>query len=99
MDGSPKSRLRLRVSPGSSGRGLVGRYGDGWKVRVAAVPEHGRATAEALDLLAEALEVPRSSLTLVSGAASRDKIVELSGIAPAEIERRLASAGGEETAP
>jgi uncharacterized protein YggU (UPF0235/DUF167 family) len=40
--------------------------------------------------------VPRSSVSLVSGVASRDKIVELAGIEPDEIERRLATAGGQE---
>ena len=45
----------------------------------------------------ETLDVPRSSVTLVSGGGSRNKIVELAGIAPDEIERRLATAGGQET--
>ena len=47
--------------------------------------------------VAETLVVPRSSVTLVSGGGSRDKIVELAGIEPDEIERRLATAGGQET--
>jgi uncharacterized protein YggU (UPF0235/DUF167 family) len=36
-------------------------------------------------------------VTLVSGGGSRDKIVELAGIEPDELERRLATAGGQET--
>ncbi|HEY7795795.1 MAG TPA: DUF167 domain-containing protein, partial [Gaiellaceae bacterium] len=67
-----------------------------WKVRVAAAPERGRANEAVLELLAETLAVPRASVTLVSGSASRDKIVELSGIPPDEVERRLATAGGQE---
>ena len=85
-------RVRLRVSPGSSRAQIVGRYADGWKVRVAAAPEHGRANDAVLRLLADALSVPRESLTIVSGHSGRDKIVELSGVGPATIERRLASA-------
>jgi uncharacterized protein len=92
------TRLRLRVAPGAARPAVVGRHGDGWKVRVAAPPERGRANAAVLELLADALGVPRASVTVVSGAASRDKIVELAGIAPDEIDRRLASAGGEEGA-
>ena len=49
-----------------------------------------------LALLAEVLAVPRSSVMLVSGGGSRDKIVELAGIEPDEINRRLAIAGGQE---
>ena len=66
-------------------------------MRVAAPPERGRANDAVLTLLAETLAVPRASVMLVSGGSSRDKIVELSGIAPDEIERRLATAGGQET--
>jgi len=66
-------------------------------VRVAAAPERGKANEAVLALLAETLSVPRSSVTLVSGSGSRDKIVELAGIEPDELERRLATAGGQET--
>jgi uncharacterized protein YggU (UPF0235/DUF167 family) len=65
-------------------------------VRVAAAPERGRANEAVLELLAETLSLPRASVSLVSGSSSRDKIVELAGLAPDEIDRRLASAGGEE---
>jgi uncharacterized protein YggU (UPF0235/DUF167 family) len=89
--------LRLRVAPGSARPAVVGRHGDSWKVRVAAAPERGRANDAVLALLAEALALPRASVSLVSGGSSRDKIVEVSGIDPDETDRRLAGAGGEET--
>ena len=84
--------MRLRVSPGAGRAAIVGRYGEGWKIRVTAPPEGGRANDAVLRLLAEALAVPRDSLTLVSGHSGRDKIVELAGLGPALVERRLASA-------
>ena len=90
------TRLRLRVAPGASKAGVVGRHGEAWKVRVAAAPERGKANEAVLALLAVALAVPRANVTLVSGSSSRDKIVELAGIEPDEIERRLATAGMEE---
>jgi uncharacterized protein (TIGR00251 family) len=90
--GEPSTRLRLRVSPGAGRAGVVGRHGDGWKVRVTAPPEGGRANEAVLRLLAETLALPRRALTLVSGHGARDKIVELDGIAPAQLDRRLASA-------
>jgi uncharacterized protein (TIGR00251 family) len=86
------TRLRLRVSPGAGRAAIVGRYGEGWKIRVTAPPEGGRANDAVLRLLAETLAVPRDSLTLVSGHSGRDKIVELAGLGPALVERRLASA-------
>ena len=90
--GSETTRLRLRVSPGGSRAAVVGRHGDAWKIRVTAAPERGRANEAVLRLLADTLAVPRAAVTLVSGHGGREKIVELSGVGPALIERRLASA-------
>jgi uncharacterized protein (TIGR00251 family) len=86
------TRLRLRVSPGAGRAGIVGRHGDAWKVRVTAPPEDGRANEAVLRLLADALSVPRGTLSLVSGHTGREKIVLLDGVGPARIERRLSSA-------
>jgi uncharacterized protein (TIGR00251 family) len=84
--------LKLRVSPGARRPGLAGRHGDAWKVRVAEPPEDGRANDAVLRLLAETLGVPRAALELVSGHASRDKIVVLDGLEQAHTERLLVSA-------
>jgi uncharacterized protein len=89
------TRLRLRVSPGAGRSAVVGRHGAGWKVRVAAAPERGRANDAVVGLLAETLRLPRPRIRLVSGFTARDKIVELAGIDPEEIDRRLTSAGGQ----
>jgi uncharacterized protein (TIGR00251 family) len=91
MDG-PVTRLRLRVSPGAGRSTVVGRHGDGWKVRVAGAPERGRANEALVELLSSTLGVPRTGVQLASGATGRDKLVELTGIAPDEIDRRLAAA-------
>ena len=90
------TRLRLRVSPGATRAGVVGRYGQAWKVRVAAPADDGRANDAVVRLLAETLSVPRDSVKLVSGERARDKIVELTGIDKAETEQRLSSALGKE---
>jgi uncharacterized protein (TIGR00251 family) len=87
---APSTRLRLRVSPGARSNAIVGRHGEGWKVRVTAAPEGGKANDAVVRLLADRLELPDGDVTLVSGPASRDKIVELAGIDAAEAERRLA---------
>ena len=84
------TRLLLRVSPGARSNEIVGRHGEGWKVRVTAAPEGGKANDAVLRLLADRLDVPGKSLTLVAGPSSRDKVVELRGIVTAEAERRLA---------
>jgi uncharacterized protein len=90
--GRGSTRLRLRVIPGAKRDRIVGRHAEAWKVRVCAVPERGAANDAVVRLLAAALQVPPRAVTIVSGHAARDKIVEVAGIAPAETERLLASA-------
>jgi len=86
------TRLRLRVNPGAGRAAVVGRHGDGWKVRVTEAPEHGRANDAVVRLLAKALALPREAVSIVSGHGGRDKIVELAGVGPGLVERRLDSA-------
>jgi uncharacterized protein (TIGR00251 family) len=82
-------RLRLRVAPGAARPAIVGRYGDAWKIRVAARPDRGRANDAVVALLAETLGVARATVHLVAGRSSRDKVVELSGISQQDVNRRL----------
>jgi uncharacterized protein len=88
------TRIRLRVSPGSSRTVVAGRHGDAWKVRVAAPPERGRANAAVLGLIAETLSIARSDVELVAGESSRDKVVLVHGLADEDAEHRLARAAG-----
>jgi hypothetical protein len=80
------------VIPGSGAPGVVGRYGEAWKLRVSAPPERGKANEAALDLLARTLGLAPGSLRLVAGHGTRDKTVEVSGLTADEAERRLALA-------
>jgi uncharacterized protein (TIGR00251 family) len=85
----PSTRLSLRVLPGAGRSEVVGRYGSAWKVRIGAAPERGRANAALLRLLAQQLRIARSEITLVSGHAGRDKVVELRGLSNDEVTARL----------
>ena len=91
------TRVRLRVSPGAGRSAVVGRHGDAWKVRVTEAPERGRANDAVVHLLASVLALPREAVAIVSGHSGRDKIVELTGVGPALIERRLTSASAPTT--
>jgi len=83
------TRLRVRVSPGARRTEIAGRHGDGWKVRVAAPPEDGRANEAVLRLLAERLGLPRRAVAIVSGHTAREKVVELDGISQERAEAGL----------
>lgn len=72
----------------------MGPYADGWKVRVAAPPEGGRANAAVVRLLAETLGISPARVRLVGGHAARNKIVELDGLTRTAAETALARASG-----
>lgn len=90
--GSVQSRVQLRVVPRAKRSVVVGRHGAGWKVRIAAPPEHGRANAAVVALLSATTGVPASGIEIVAGTTARDKTVVLSGIDTGEVERRLEAA-------
>ena len=56
---------------------------------MAAPPERGRANKALLRLLADTLGLPKTDVSLVSGHAGRDKVVELRGLGEAEVVSRL----------
>jgi uncharacterized protein (TIGR00251 family) len=89
------ARVAITVSPGAARTELVGRHGDGWRARVAAPPERGRANRALVGLVAELAGVPRDRVALVAGASGRRKVVEVGGLEADELDRRLARASGQ----
>ena len=82
-------RITVRVSPGARRTEVAGRHGGGWKVRVTAPPERGRANEALVGHLAGLLGVPKRAVRIAAGAGSRDKVVEIDGRSPAEVEAAL----------
>src|SRR5476649_1588537 len=83
------ARFAIRVQPRSSRMGIDGVHGDAVRVRVNAPPVDGAANEAVIAVLAKALGVSKRSLTIVSGATSRSKVVEIAGLTAAELRTRL----------
>lgn len=66
----------MRVTPRASRNQLTEEDGQ-LRAQVTAVPEDGRANKAVSELLAEALGVAKTRLTLVRGATSREKVFRL----------------------
>ena len=71
------TRLRLRVKPGARKTAIVGVHGGALKLAVSAQPEKGKANRAVVQLLAEALGVAHSAVTIAAGDTSQDKVVEV----------------------
>jgi uncharacterized protein len=86
-------RIALWVRPGSARPGVGGEHAGALVVRVSAPAVGGQATEAALTAVAAALGVRRHAVTLIAGASSRTKIVEVEGADSGALNRLLANAG------
>jgi uncharacterized protein YggU (UPF0235/DUF167 family) len=79
----------VKVTARASRSEVAGWSGDRLRVRVAAVPESGRANEVLEEFLAEAAGVPRRAVSVASGRTSTLKIVEFAGVRQEDLERRF----------
>lgn len=86
--------LAVRVRPGASRTRVGGRYGDGADapllVAVSARAVDGAATEAVLRAVADALGVRPHQVSLIRGATSRDKLLEIRH-PPADLAARIAA--------
>jgi uncharacterized protein (TIGR00251 family) len=83
------AQLKLWVQPRAPRSEVLGLHGDAIKIKLAAPPVDGAANEELVRFLAEKLTLPRSAITLVRGAGSRRKTVEILGLDAGTAEARL----------
>ena len=83
------TRLSLRFQPRASSNAIVGLHGQCIRVRLTAPPVDGAANSALLDFLASRLGVAPATLELVRGHSGREKVVEVTGLTPEEVARRL----------
>ena len=58
-------------------------------MKVAAVPEGGRATKAVEELLAEVLDLPKRAVSVEKGETSREKMVRVVGLNMEEVKAKL----------
>jgi uncharacterized protein (TIGR00251 family) len=79
MDDAGSVELDVLVRPGSSRTDVGGVHDDRLVVRVAQPAVDGRANDAVVRALADALDVRRSAVAIVSGASSRRKRIRVVG--------------------
>lgn len=91
-----KASVTVKVRPGAGRTRIRGIQPDGTVLMdVAAPPEKGKANQEVLRFLARTLGVDRAALHLVpSTRTRRQKVIQVEGLSPGELHRRLREALG-----
>lgn len=73
--------LHVRVTPKAKSaritREISENHTEYYKVYVTVAPEDGKANKAVIELLADALGLPKSALTISHGLTSREKIIQI----------------------
>lgn len=81
--------ITIKAVPGASRDRIVGPLGDALKVQVSAPPEKGKANQAIIELIAKGLGVTARTVSIVRGATTSRKMIQISGISLDEAEARL----------
>jgi uncharacterized protein (TIGR00251 family) len=81
--------LPVRVHPGAKRNQITGEHDGAVKISLTTPPTDGRANEALIAFLAAQFKVPRASITLLTGAASRSKTLRIAGKSAAQIQAAL----------
>jgi uncharacterized protein (TIGR00251 family) len=88
--GLPTLTVAVAVQPGAKKSAVAGLHGDRLKIKVAAPPVDGAANEALVEFLAKTLGVRAAQVSLIQGAAGRQKVLRIVGLDPAVAVSRLA---------
>jgi uncharacterized protein (TIGR00251 family) len=83
--------IPVRVVPRAGRTALDGVVEGAVRVRLAAPPVEGAANRALVEYLADLLGVPKRDVTIARGERGRQKLVQVRGLTPTELRRRLAA--------
>ncbi|HID79549.1 MAG TPA: DUF167 domain-containing protein [Aquifex aeolicus] len=69
--------VKVKAKPRSKKEGVKQLSEDYYEVRVKAPPEKGKANERIVELLAQYFKVPKSSVKLIRGETSKEKLFEV----------------------
>src|ERR1700704_2665339 len=80
----------IKVHPRARMNAITGIVGDALKLALTAPPVDGKANQAVIEFFADLFAIPRSSVTIASGETNRNKVIRISGLSRAALEKRLA---------
>ena len=82
--------FRVRVQPRASRTEVAGEHAGAVKLRIASPPVDGKANEECRRFLAKLLGVSASSVEIISGDSSRDKVIRVHNVSTERVSQALA---------
>jgi uncharacterized protein (TIGR00251 family) len=90
----PDANLNVRLQPRAKRNAIVDERDGVLRVSVAAAPVAGQANAALCKLIAKRAGVARGRVSVIRGERSREKVVRVEGLTPAELRRALGLTSG-----
>jgi hypothetical protein len=84
------AELRVRVTPRAGRNEIAGERDGVLLVRVTAAPEGGKANVAVCRLIAKALRIGTSRVSVARGAGSREKLLRIEGLQASDLARLTA---------
>jgi uncharacterized protein (TIGR00251 family) len=85
----PPVRLEVYVQPRASKTELAGKHDGVIKIRIAAPAVQNAANRAVVEFIAQQLGIAKRGVSVVSGGASRRKVLEIEGATAEVIAKRL----------
>ena len=83
--------VQVRAQPGAKRCAIVGEQNGSLKVAVTAPADQGKANKALVETLAEALDLKRSQVELLSGQSQREKKLLIRGLTADALRKRMRS--------
>ena len=84
--------IRVKVHPRAKRNAITGTVGDAVKLSLTSPPVDGKANEACVRFFAGLFGVPRSAVTIVTGASSSTKLIQIDHISSETAEMMLAEA-------
>lgn len=94
MKAEKTPKLSVRITPGAKRNAITALKEGIWCIKIAAPPVEGKANEELIAYLSQLLGVRRSSLSVLKGRTSRNKLVSVSGLTQQDIILKLCARMG-----
>ena len=79
----------IYLQPGAKKSEVCGTHDGHIKIKVNSLPVDGKANAALIQFLSDILDIPKSSIELISGKKSRIKKVKITGVSEVVCNKKL----------
>jgi len=84
-----KATIEIHLQPGAKRNEIVGFREGVLYAKVTALPQKGQANRALVELMAQTLGIPKSSVDIIRGQSSRSKVIAVHGLTGEEVKEIL----------